>query len=694
MSMDVSKVAARHLKRDAYLYVRQSTVRQVFENTESTQRQYALRQRAVALGWPEDRVVVIDCDLGQSAASCAEREGFKRLVAEVGMGRAGIVLGLEVSRLARNSTDWHRLLEICAVTDTLILDEDGIYDPAHFNDRLLLGLKGTMSEAELHIMRARLRGGLINKARRGELRYILPVGLVYGSEDQVVLDPDQQVQQAVRLLFQTFHRTGVARQVARYFRDKKLLFPRRMHYGPHKGELIWRPLLLNQTVSVLHNPRYAGAYAFGRHRWKTLPDGRSKRVILPREEWIALIKDAHEGYITWDEHEWIEQRLRESAKAWGADRRHGPPREGPALLQGRAICGICGRRMAVHYHRRGSELAPDYQCSIGTVQTGDSPCQSIPGASIDAAIGELLMESMTPMALEIALAVWQEIQDRHREADRLRLKQVERAQYDADLARRRYMQVDPSNRLVADSLEADWNDKLRALADARDRYEQQKAADAATGQKIDRRRVLSLVQDFPAIWNDPTTPHRERKRIVGLVIEDVTLIRRDEITAHVRFRGGATTTLTLPLPLNAWQGRITPPAVVAEIDALLADHTDAQVAAILNQRGLQTGAGAEFSANAVAWVRSSHGLKSLKQHLQAAGWLTTMEYAAKLGIYHGTLKAWLRKGLIQGRICNDAGDWVFDPNQTAPSRSKQGRKPRQQTAETPLPIADAAGGAV
>ena len=694
MSLDASKVTARHLKRDAYLYVRQSTVRQVFENTESTKRQYALRQRAVALGWPADRVIVIDSDLGQSGASCARREGFKRLVAEVGMGHAGIVLGLEVSRLARNSTDWHRLLEICAVTDTLILDEDGIYDPAHFNDRLLLGLKGTMSEAELHIMRARLRGGLINKARRGELRCILPVGLVYDTEGRVILDPDRQVQDAVRLLFQTFQRTGVARQVVRYFREEKLLFPRRMHCGPHKGEIIWRDLLLKQAVSVLHNPRYAGAYAFGRHRFRTLPDGRSRREILPRDEWIAFIKDAHPGYVTWEEHEWIEQRLRESAKAYGADRRHGPPREGPALLQGRAICGICGLRMAVHYHRRGEHLVPDYQCVIQTIQTGDSPCQKIPGASIDAAIGELLLESMTPMALEVALAVWQEIQDRQQEADRLRLQQVERAQYEADLARRRYMQVDPSNRLVADSLEANWNDKLRALAQSREHYEQQKRDDEALGKRIDRQRVLSLVKDFPAIWNDPQTPQRERKRMVGLLIEDVTLIRGDKITAHVRFRGGATTTLTLPLPLNAWQGRMTTPHVIAQVDELLQQHTDAEVAQRLNECGAETGAGAPFSSNAVKWVRYSHGLKSLKERLRKAGWLTTPEYAAKLGVHQGTLKAWLKRGLIQGRICNDAGGWLFDPDQEAPPRLRQDRKWRAKPPSPSQPVAPTVGGAV
>jgi DNA invertase Pin-like site-specific DNA recombinase len=694
MSLDASKVNARHLKRGAYLYVRQSTVRQVFENTESTKRQYGLRQRAVALGWPADRVIVIDSDLGQSGASCARREGFKRLVAEVGMGHAGIVLGLEVSRLARNSTDWHRLLEICAVTDTLILDEDGIYDPAHFNDRLLLGLKGTMSEAELHIMRARLRGGLINKARRGELRCILPVGLVYDGDGQVILDPDRQVQNAVRLLFQTFQRTGVARQVVRYFREEKLLFPRRMHYGPHKGEIIWRELLLKQTVSVLHNPRYTGAYVFGRHRFRTLPDGRSRREILPQDEWIAFIKDAHPGYITWEEHEWIEQRLRSSAKAYGADRRHGPPREGPALLQGRAICGVCGLRMAVRYHHRGEDLVPDYQCVIQTIQTGDSPCQVIPGASIDAAIGKLLVESMTPMALEVALAVWQEIQDRQEEVDRLRHQQVERAQYEADLARRRYMQVDPSNRLVADSLEADWNDKLRALAESREHYEQQKGADEAMGKRIDRQRVLSLVKDFPAIWNDPQTPQRERKRMVGFLIEDVTLIKGSEITAHVRFRGGATTTLTPPLPLNAWQGRMTSLHVVAQADELLEQHTDAEVAKRLNERGMETGAGAPFSSNAVKWVRYSHGLKSLKERLRKAGWLTTPEYASKLGVHQGTLKTWLKRGLIQGRICNDAGDWLFDPDQEAPPRLRQGRKWKAEPPSPSQPVAPTVGGAV
>ncbi len=693
MTLEVSKVSARHLERDAYLYVRQSTVRQVFENTESTERQYALRQRAVAMGWPEERVVVIDCDLGQSGASSVGREGFKRLVAEVGMGHAGMVLGLEVSRLARSSTDWHRLLEICAMTDTLILDEDGIYDPAHFNDRLLLGLKGTMSEAELHIMRARLRGGLLNKARRAELVCHLPVGLVYDAAFRVVLDPDKQVQQAVRLLFETFLRTQVARQVVKYFREKGLLFPRRMRYGPHQGEVVWRDLQLRQVICMLHNPRYAGAYVYGRHRTRKLPDGRVQHRTVPKEQWHAFVPDAHPGYISWEQYQTTQHRLRESALAYGADRRHGPPREGPALLQGRAICGRCGARMAVRYHRRGDQLRPDYLCHIQTMQRAENPCQVIPGAVLDAAVGQLLLEAMTPMALDVSLAVWQEIQERQQEADRLRRQQVERAQYEADLARRRYLQVDPSNRLVADSLEADWNQRLRLLAEAKERYEQQKLADETVGKQIDRERVMSLVQDLPALWNDSKTPPRERKRMLGLLIEDVTLIRCEQIIAHVRFRGGATRTLTLPLPLNAWQGRTTSPAVVAEIEALLEHHTDGEVASMLNQRGLETGAGASFSIPSIRWVRHSAGLKSLKQRLCAAGWLTMLEFSAKLGVSYSTLKEWRRKGLIHGRPASDGGTWLFDPNQHHPPPKSMSKSlsPQQDHPHSAKP---AAGGAV
>ena len=339
------KVTGSHLTRTAYLYVRQSSLRQVLNNTESATRQYALRQRAVALGWPPDQVVTIDTDQGQSGASAADREGFQRLVAEVGMGRAGIVLGLEVSRLARNNADWHRLLEICALTDTLILDEDGLYDPGEFNDRLLLGLKGTMSEAELHFIRARLRGGQLSKARRGELKMGLPVGLVYDPADHVVLDPDTGVRDALHHVFTVFARTGSARAVVQEFNRSGLRFPVRIRKGPHKGELAWSPLTHSRVLRTLHNPRYAGAFVYGQRREGRTPAGKTTTLTLPREQWVALIHDAHPGYLSWEQFEANQQQLLANAAAHGRDRDKGPAREGPALLQGLAICGTCGRRM-------------------------------------------------------------------------------------------------------------------------------------------------------------------------------------------------------------------------------------------------------------------------------------------------------------------------------------------------------------
>lgn len=656
-----SKVSASHLKRTAYLYVRQSTVRQVFENTESTKRQYALRQRATALGWPRERIEVIDRDLGQSGTSAVDRQGFQKLVAEVGLGWAGIVMGLEVSRLARNNSDWHRLIEICALTDTLILDEDGIYDPVDFNDRLLLGLKGTMSEAETHLLRARLRGGIINKARRGEFRTRLPVGLVYDDRGQVVLEPDKQVQESIQLLFKTFFRTGTGHRTAKHFRDNGLLFPRRIFSGPDKDKVIWGALGVRQVLLVLHNPRYAGAYTFGRGRWTRGQEGRRKRELLAQDQWQVLIPDAHPGYISWQQYEEIQQRLRHNAQAYGIDRRHGPPREGPALLQGRVVCGICGNRMSVRYHHRGEHLAPAYLCNRYYMEHGEPVCQIIPGTSIDAAVGKLLLEAMTPMAVEVALAVQQEIQARLDEADRLRLQQVERARFEADSAQRRYMHVDPANRLVADSLEGEWNHKLQQLAEAQDDYEHKRQTDRRMLNESQREKLFSLPQELPVIWNDPNTPQRERKRIVGLMIEDVTLIKREEITAHVRFRGEATTTLRLPLPLNAWQGRKTSDYVLAQIDELLNHHTDAQAAAILNERGLKTGAEDAFSSESLRWVRYATGMKSYKERLREAGMLTIQEIAAQLGICDSTVRLWRRKGKIQGCTCNDKGEWLYHP---------------------------------
>jgi DNA invertase Pin-like site-specific DNA recombinase len=672
------KVKAAHLQRNAYLYIRQSTLRQVFENSESTKRQYGLRQKAVALGWPEDRIIIIDTDLGQSGASAADREGFQRLVTEVSLGRAGIVLGLEVSRLARNSTDWHRLLEICALTQALILDEDGLYDPAHFNDRLLLGLKGTMSEAELHVLRARLQGGILNKARRGELVIRPPIGLIYNSEGRLVLDPDKQVQDAVRLLFDTFRRTGSAMATVRTFRRENLLFPRRVYWGPQKGDAVWGVLGLSQVLRILHNPRYAGAFVYGRSHTRKTVDGGLQILHVPKEEWDTLIPGAHAGYVSWEDYEQNQRRLRESAQAMGRDRRKSPPREGPALLQGLILCGRCGERMTVRYHSREGGLWPEYLCQRDGIEHAKPKCQQIPGAGIDQAIGELLVEAVSPVALEVALCVQQELQCRIEEADRLRQKQVERAQYEADLARRRYMRVDPDNRLVADSLEAEWNSKLRTLSETQQERERQREQDRKVLSEPQRATILALATDFPALWRDPNTPDRERKRMIRLLLEDITLLRGEHITLHIRFKGGASKTLTLPLPRNSWQQRQTSPDVVEEIDKLLDQHTYPQIAAILNERGLRSGEGKAFTSRFIARIQRSYSLMPRYDRLRKAGMLTVEEMAALLGICRHQVTIWNRHGLIRGHPYNDKNDCLYEPPGENPPRKAQGIKLSQR----------------
>jgi DNA invertase Pin-like site-specific DNA recombinase len=503
-----SKVTAAHLAKPALLYVRQSTLKQVIHHTESAHRQYDLRSRAIALGWRDEQITVIDIDQGQSGASAADREGFQHLVAEVSLGRAGIVLGLECSRLARNSADWHQLLELCGVTGTLICDEDGLYDPRQFNDRLLLGMKGQMSEAELHFIKARLRGGVLSKARRGELQMPLPVGLVCDRSGHVVLDPDTAVQQALQHLFDTFTATGSATACVKAFRETGLLFPWRHLKGPRKGELDWKPLRHHTVLRVLHNPCYAGAFVYGRHAHQPRPNGKWSSVKLPREQWVSFIPDAHPGYITLTQFETNQVRLAANAAAQGRDRAAGPAREGAALLQGIIVCGRCGDRMTVRYHHRRGRAFPTYMCQRDGIENAQRVCAAIHGADLDERIGQLLLDTLTPLTVEAALAVANELQHRAADADRIRAAHVERARYHADLARRRYLAVDPANRLVADSLEADWNTALRELNDAEHAYQQ--AREQHTGELTDqqRARINQLVTDLPAIWHDPTTGAR------------------------------------------------------------------------------------------------------------------------------------------------------------------------------------------
>jgi DNA invertase Pin-like site-specific DNA recombinase/DNA-binding transcriptional regulator YiaG len=667
------KVSSAHLKRDAYLYVRQSTLRQVFENQESTRRQYALKQQGVALGWAPDRVVVIDSDLGESGAD-KDREGFQRLVTAVSLGQAGIVLGLEVSRLARNSIDWHRLLEICALSNTLILDEDGIYDPAQFNDRLLLGLKGTMSEAELHVLRARLQGGILNKAQRGELWVRPPIGLVYDDEDHLVIDPDRQIELALRTLFETFRRTGSAMATVKTFRQQGILFPRHLHCGPNRGDVLWGQLQHSQVLRVLHNPRYAGAFVFGRSRTRKTVDGDPILERVPVDQWHTFLPGAHAGYIGWEEYEQNQKRLLENAQAVGGDRRRSPAREGPALLQGMIVCGRCGRRMTVRYHFRYGRLCPDYLCQRRGIENGEPICQQIPGLQVDEAVSNLLIELLNPVTLEVALMVQEELQARLKEADRLRKQQVERARYEAELAQRRFLRVDPDHRLVADSLEAEWNHKLRALTEAQEAYERQREQDSKIFTEEQRAAILQLATDFPRLWRDPNTPDRERKRMLRLVLEDVTLLRGEQITLHVRLRGGADKTLVLPLPQTSWQNWTTSSPVLAAIDELLNHHTYREVAAILNERGLRSGKGRTFTGRYISRIQRNHSLKTRYDRLRETGMLTAQEMAQALGVATTTIKIWRVHGLLRGHAYNDKGDYLYDPPGEHAPKKAQGLK--------------------
>ena len=669
------KVTAAQLKREAFLYVRQSTLHQVLENTESTQRQYALQQRAVALGWPMEHVHVIDCDLGQSGASAIDRKGFQQLVTEVSLGHAGVVLGLEVSRLARNSADWQHLLELCALSETLILDEDGLYDCNDFNDRLLLGLKGTMSEAELHFLRARLRGGILSKARRGELASPLPVGLLYDDAGHVQLDPDQQVQQAVRLVFETFRRTGAAHATVLYFQQAGLQFPRRLRRGVHKGELFWSALSESRTLQVLHNPRYAGAFFYGRTRTRVWPDGDHHTRFLPSDEWLALLPHTHVGYISWEEYEDNQRRLRESALARQPDRDHTPPREGPALVQGLVICGVCGRRMTVRYHHHLDGIAPDYVCQRELVDHAAPLCQHLPGRAIDEAIAHLLLETLTPISLEVTLAVQQELVARQDETNQLRAKQVERAQYEADVAGQRYRRVDPNNRLVADTLEADWNAALRTLQQTQQTCDRLRQEEALVIDADVRAQVMALTTDFPRVWNDPHTTDLDRKRLARLILEDVTLLKtQKQVALQVRFRGGAVQTITIPAAQSNWEIWHTPPEVVQAIDTLLNEHTDQQVAEILNERGLHPGMGGTFHTTIVARLRRVYDLKTRYERLRAAGKLTLEEMAKVLAVSRPIVKKWHKAGLLQGYAYNAKNEYLYDaPGPEVLSKRQQGR---------------------
>jgi hypothetical protein len=569
--------------------------------------------------------------------------------------------------LARNNADWQRLLEICALADTLILDEDGVYDPTSFNDRLLLGLKGTMSEAELHVLKARLRGGILNKVRRGEYRCPLPTGLVYDDAGNVVLDPDAQIREAITYFFETFSRVGSASQAVKVFRTEGLVFPSRLRVGDATA---FRSLTASTAMRMLHNPRYAGTYAYGRRHYRRAVDGK-KTIQSKREygDWLACIPYAHPGYISWEQFQENLKILEANGRPYELVRAS-PPREGAALLQGRAVCGLCGRHFRVRYAARRGRQEAWYVCDRGHSTRGEPNCQSIAGPPIDQMIGILVAESMTPAAVELALEIRREIEARYEEVDQLRCRVIERAQTEADLAQRRFMLVDPNNRLVADTLESEWNGKLRALADAREERERARQQDHILLDDAIRQRLVAMTTDFRKLWDDPDMPNRERKRLLAYIIEDATLIKipaEGATKIHVRFKGGKTETLTALNPKSSAQQIQTQPAVVELVDQLLDHHVYSEIADILNQRGFRPGGSARpgrggdrFNAKRVAYLMHTYGLCSRYDRLRERGMLNKKEMADGLGIHPQTVDRWAKYGIIKAHFYNDHGWQLYE----------------------------------
>jgi DNA invertase Pin-like site-specific DNA recombinase len=545
------KITSDHRQRLAVIYVRQSTLAQVRDHGESTQRQYALTAEAERLGWPAEQVVVIDADLGVSGRGGSGRTGFKELVGRVCCGEVGAVFGLEVSRLARSTADLQRLLELCSLTDTLIVDGDGVYDLAAFNDRLLLGLKGTMSEAELHSLAGRLQGARRAAAQRGELRVPLPVGYVYDDESEVVLDPDEEVRTAIADVFASFEQTGSAYAVVGAFAERP--FPARAYGGAWAGQIRHTQLTHSRALSVLRNPAYAGAYVFGRRRSRrqVQPDGsiRARTMMLPREQWDVVIHDHHPGYITWDQYLRIEQRLQSNRTYAGAR----PVREGAALLQGIVRCGSCGRSMATFYR----EGQPGYQCRYSHVDhAATRGCRGVMGEQIEHAVAQRLLEAVAPEKIALALQAADALTDRRSRQTRAVELRVERARYDAARAERAFHQCEPDNRLVARTLESRWEAKLRELADA----EAELASQAAEPSQPARADVEALARDIPRLWASPSTSHRDRKRLLRAMINDITLTSapdQPEIHIGIHWRSGASDEITVLRPAPSEPPRST-----------------------------------------------------------------------------------------------------------------------------------------
>jgi DNA invertase Pin-like site-specific DNA recombinase len=657
-----SKITAGHLSRQAIVYLRQSSAAQVEHNRESTDRQYALTAKARELGWPDDRIIVIDEDLGVSGSGAVVRSGFQRLTAEVALSRVGLVLGLEVSRLARNNADWHRLIDLAGLTDTLIGDADGIYHPALINDRLLLGLKGTMSEAELHVLRGRLNGGIRNKAARGELRRGLPVGFVWGEADgEVCFHPDEAVVTAIRTVFERFAETGSARRVWLWFRSEGLKLPLQMYA---RADIRWVEASYTAIHHVLTNPVYAGAYVYGKTRQETILDAsgaRKKRIRhLPRSEWQVLIPDHHPGFIDWQTYEANQERIAKNTRP-GPHKVGGAVREGSALLQGLASCGHCGRRLHTHY--RGRNSTPGYHCPGKVLVEGRGVyCLNIGGVQIDKAVADAFIAALEPAKLTATLAAAERLEhDRETTLKQWRLD-VERASYEASRAERRYRAVDPDNRLVARGLEREWEESLRALEVAKAELARRERERPRVLSELERDRLLALGPDLTAVWHATTTTPRDRKELLQTLLEEVIIkVERNKAAAYLalRWKGGALSEIDLALPRSRPATVRTDEDTIALVRRLAVHYSDAVIAGILNRQARMTAYGHRFDAGRVGNLRRHWQIPCFEPKAdQASGELLTIKKAAiVLGVAPSTIHRLLNDGFIAGEQLTPGAPW-------------------------------------
>ena len=656
------KIESTHLNRKAILYIRQSTMRQVYENAESTIRQYALKEKLVGLGWAQDMIEIIDCDLGRSGAEMANRDGFRQMLADVGEGNVGAIASIECSRLSRHSGDWGRLTEICALSGTILIDDDGIYDPNDFNDRLLLGLKGTMSEAELHFLRGRMRGGALNKAERGELRYTLPVGYVYDEAGKMIKDPDAQIQAAIALFFESFRICGTANKVATYYGKKGYLFPTDRNRGfGNKTDVYWEPLTPSRAIYVLKSPAYAGAYTYGRIQTKNTVNGKKRRPVA-EGDLISFIEDHHEPYITPDEYRMNCELLSANSTRKGAS----VPREGNALLPGIALCAKCGNHLSVNYKKEKGSTYWQYVC--GHVGKGEpfshKSCICVSGRVVDQAVSDIILQRLTPDAVKTAEEVWRELDNRKSAEDQYFILQIEKARYEAELAKKRYMNADPENRLVAAELERLWNERMAQLAKASEDLNKHKSA-VRTGQAgPDIEQLFTFPERLESAWRDNALNITDKKRIVRCLVEDVTFaLLGDEIMIGIRFKGGLTECVNVRRPLKKYEMWTTAPEIVEYIREASKKYPVDEIVEQLNNQGKRSGKGFAFTLASVRGIQYQYGIPSLKAHLRSIGYLSTEEKAERMGISANALNKRRKSGIYTG-ICvrtTGGGDYMYAP---------------------------------